>query len=139
LELADVIDERVTDYFEIVRQIEQAKARVRKNYPYMSEFLKAAEFERDEAIMHKTAEVRQIYRERMDGLLKGAEIGHISDRAKRERIKKLLAYSIEGIAREKQGADSDTIYREIKTYIDMVRDMSRGLTVQAKSGMIELR
>lgn len=139
LELSTVIDERVTDYFEMIRQIEHVKSRVRKNYPYMSEFLKTAEYESDESIMQKTADVRRIYRERMDSLLKNAEIEGISDKARRERIKKILAYSIEGIAREKQGSDSDAVYREIKTYIDLVRDMSQGLVGQGKSELIGLR
>lgn len=138
LELSAVIDESVTDYFEMVRQIEQAKARVRKNYPYMLEFLKSAECERDESIVQKTAAVRQVYRERMDGLFKNAEIGTMPDRAKRERIKKMLTYSIEGIEREKQGADPDAVYREIRTFIDLARDMSGGLKAQAKSGLIGL-
>lgn len=139
LELSAVIDERVTDYFEMVRQIEQVKSRVRKNYPYMPAFLKAAEYESDEAIMQKTADVRRIYRERMDSLLKNAEIGEVSDKARRERIKKILAYSIEGITREKQGSDSDAVYREIKAYIDLVHGMLQGLVGQGKSEMIELR
>ena len=139
LELSTVIDESVTDYFEMIHQIEHVKARVRKNYPYMSEFLKSAEYESDEAIAQKTAEVRQIYRERMEGLLKGAEIGTVPDRAKRERIKKMLTYSIEGIAREKQGSDPDAVYREIKTYIDLVRDMCGEFTEQKKSEFIGLR
>ncbi len=125
LELSTVVDESVTDYFEMVRQIEQARTRVRKNYPYLSDFLKAAEYESDETMVQKTAAARQIYRERMDGLLKGAEIENIPDRARRERIKKMLAYSIEGIAREKRGADSDAVFREIKAYIDLVRDLTQ--------------
>ncbi len=77
-------------------------------------------------MVQKTAAARQIYQERMDGLLKGAEIENIPDRARRERIKKMLAYSIEGIAREKRGADSDAVFREIKAYIDLVRDLTQG-------------
>lgn len=134
LELSTVVDENVTDFFEMVRQIEQAKARVRKNYPYLSDFLKAAECESDEIMMQKTAEARQVYQERMDSLLKGVEIEHIPDRIRRERIKKMLIYSIEGIAREKRGADSDTMYREIKAYIDLVRDMTQGAEKRTKDG-----
>ena len=128
LELSAVVDENETDYFEIVRQIEQAKARVGKSYPYMSEFLRAAEHESDEEIVTKTADVRRIYHERIDGLIKGKEIENISDRARRERVKKMLDYSLEGIAREKQGADPDAVYREAKICIELMRDMTRGLT-----------
>lgn len=127
LELSTVVDESETDYFEIVRQIEQAKARVGRSYPYMSEFLKAAEYESDEAVKQKTAEVRQVYQERMDGLLKGAEIGHVADKARRERIKKMLAYSLEGIARERRGAGPDAVFREIKSCIELMREMTQGL------------
>ena len=136
LELSTVVDESVTDYFEMVRQIEQARARVRKNYPYLSDFLKAAECESDETMVQKTAAARQIYQERMDGLLKGAEIENIPDRARRERIKKMLAYSIEGIAREKRGADSDAVFREIKAYIDLVRDLTQGAHKQTAANKI---
>lgn len=127
LELSAVVDESKTDYFEMVRQIEQTKARVRKNYPYMTEFLKAAEREQDEEILEKTEDVRRVYHERIDGLLKGAEIENVSDRARRERIKKMLEYSLEGMTRDKQGADPDAVYREVKTYIDLMHDMTRGL------------
>lgn len=139
LELSTVVDESVTDYFEMVRQIEHVKTRVRKSYPYMLEFLKTAEYESDETVMQKTADVRQIYRERMDSLLKSAEIENISDRARRERIKRILAFSIDGIAHEKQGSDPDTVYREIKMYIDLVRDMSQGIIGQEKREIIGLR
>lgn len=139
LELSTVVDEGETDYFEMVRQIELVKARVKRNYPYMPAFLEAAEYEGDEAVVQKTADVRKIYRERIDGLLKNTEIETMLDRTKRERIKKMLAYSIEGIAREKQDADPDAVYREVRTYIDLAREMSRGLTGQVKSEMIGLR
>jgi len=127
LELSAVVDESETDYYEIVRQIEQTKARVGKSYPYMAEFLRMAERESDEEILTKTEDARRIYHERIDGLLKGAEIENVSDRARRERIKKILAYSLEGIMREKQGADSDAVYREGKNYIELMRELTRGL------------
>lgn len=135
LEISTVVDESVTDYFELVRQIEQARIRVSRNYPYMMDFLKAAEYENDEAVIEKTAEARRLYHERMDSLIKGAEIENISDKARRERIKKMLAYSLEGMVREKQraGADPDAIYREIKTYIELMRDMVKGLPEQVKN------
>lgn len=133
LELSAMVNEGGTDYFEVLRQIEQTKARVGKSYPYMSEFLKAAERERDEEIIKKTQDARRIYHERIDSLIKGTEIANISDRARRDRIRKMLEYSLEGIMREKQGADPDAVYREAKTYIELMRDLTSG----AVSGAIE--
>ncbi|MCD8038252.1 MAG: TetR/AcrR family transcriptional regulator [Lachnospiraceae bacterium] len=125
LELAAVVDESVSDYFELVRQIEQAKARVCRNYPYMPYFLREADYETDAAIAEKTAEARQLYHERMDDMVKGAGMESVPDKAKRERIKRMLAHSLEGMTYEKQraGEEPDSIYREAKMYIELMREM----------------
>lgn len=135
LEISTVVDESVTDYFELIRRIEQARIRVSRNYPYMQDFLRAAEDESDEAVIEKTAEARKLYHERLDSLIKCAEIENVSDKARRERIKKMLAYSLEGMIKEKQraGADPDAVYREVKNYIELMRDMVKGLPTQGKS------
>lgn len=127
LELSTAFDGSETDYFEIVRRIEQTKAKVSRSYPYMSEFLMTSQYGLDEEIASKTAEARRIYNERMEGLSKKAEIENVPDRARRERIKKMLEYSLCAMAREKKGADPDAVYREAKIYIELVRDMVKGL------------
>lgn len=126
LELSTVVDENERDYFELIRQIALTKTRVVKNYPYMTIFLEEAVYETEQDIVEKTAESRQIYDERMTALIKSAEIDHVPDKARRDRIKKLLDYSISGIIREKirEGANADSLYREIKAYIELVKAMS---------------
>ena len=126
LELSTVVDENERDYFELIRQIALTKTRVVKNYPYMTIFLEEAVYETEQDIVEKTAESRQIYDERMIALIKSAEIDHVPDKARRDRIKKLLDYSISGIIREKirEGANADSLYREIKAYIELVKAMS---------------
>lgn len=126
LELSTVVDENERDYFELIRQIALTKTRVVKNYPYMTIFLEEAVYETEQDIVEKTAESRQIYDERMTTLIKSAEIDHVPDKARRDRIKKLLDYSINGIIREKigEGANADAMYREIKAYIELVKAMS---------------
>ena len=126
LELSTVVDENERDYFELIRQIAMTKTRVVKNYPYMTIFLEEAVCETEQDIVEKTAESRQIYDERMTTLIKSAEIDHVPDKARRDRIKKLLDYSISGIIREKigEGANADAMYREIKAYIELVKAMS---------------
>ena len=62
----------------------------------------------------------------MNDYLSSAEIEIVSDKAKRDRIKKMLDYTISGIIREKtaEAAGSEGIFREIKAYIELVRDMT---------------
>lgn len=128
LELSTAFDGSETDYFEIVQKMEKVKAKVSRTYPYMPDFLRTARHELDEEIVSKTSELRQIYNERIDSLTKRAEIESVPDRARRERIKKMLDYSLCAMADEKRGADSDAVYREAKIYIELVREMVKGLT-----------
>lgn len=126
LELSTIVDENEKDYFELARQIALTKTKVGKSYPYLTVFLEEAAHETEQELVRKTAESRQIYEERLAALQKSAEIGQISDKASRERIKKMVDYCISGIIREKtrEAADSEAVYKEIKAYIELVRDMA---------------
>ena len=124
LELASAVDEKEKNYFEIMKQIEYAKMKISKSYPYMTRFLERALEETDTEIMEQTAEDRRIYQEKVAGLGKNGEIPEIADKAKREKIKKMAHYAIEGIVKDKaQSAEPETVYKEIKNYLDLLRSM----------------
>lgn len=124
LELASAVDEKEKNYFEIMKQIEYAKMKISKSYPYMTRFLERALEETDTEIMEQTAEDRRIYQEKVAGLGKNGEIPEIADKAKREKIKKMAHYTIEGIVKDKaQSAEPETVYKEIKNYLDLLRNM----------------
>lgn len=129
LELSTVVDENEKDYFAMMKQIALAKTKVGRNYPYLTIFLEEAVHETEQDIVAKTAESRQIYDERMAALMKTAEIESVTDKTRRERIKKLLDYTISSIIREKteETANAEAMYREIKAYIELVRDMTCNL------------
>lgn len=129
LELSTIVDEDEKDYFELVKQIAMTKTTVGKSYPYLTIFLEEAAHETMEEPVKKTAESRRIYEERMDELHRAAEIGNVSDKVRRERIKQMVDYCISSIIREKtrESADSEAIFREIKAYIELVRDMTLNL------------
>ena len=129
LELSTIVDENETDYFELIRQIAKTKIKVGRSYPYLTIFLETAAQEPEQALVAKTAESRQIYEERVAAYLRTAEIENVSDKGRRERIKKMLDFTISSIIREKtaQAADAEAIFREIKAYIDLVRDMTLNL------------
>ncbi len=126
LELSTIVNDGEKDYFELMKQIAKTKAKVGRNYPYLTIFLEEAARESQQEIVAKTAQSRQRYEERMNDYLSSAEIEIVSDKAKRDRIKKMLDYTISGIIREKtaESAGSEGIFREIKAYIELVRDMT---------------
>lgn len=130
LELSTIVDENEKDYFELIKQIALTKTKVGKSYPYLNIFLEEAAHETEPEPVRKTAESRQIYEERMSMLQKSAEIGNIPDKARRERVKKMIDYCISSVIREKtrEAADSEAIFREIKAYIELVRDMTLSLS-----------
>lgn len=124
LELSSVVDENEKNYFEITRQIEQAKMRTSKSYPYMTRFLERALEENDAEILEQTAEDRRIYQEKIAGLVKNGEIPGITDKAKREKLKKIAQYTIDGIVKDKAvSAEPEAVYKEIKNYLELLRDM----------------
>lgn len=129
LELSTIVNDTEKDYFELVKQIAKTKAKVVRSYPYLTIFLEEAAHESQPEIVAKTAQSRQRYEERMNAYFSSAEITIVSDKAKRERIKKMLDYTISGIIREKitEVAGAEAIFREIKAYIELVRDMTLDL------------
>ncbi|MDE6916578.1 MAG: TetR/AcrR family transcriptional regulator [Lachnospiraceae bacterium] len=130
LELSTIVNENEKDYFELMRQVALTKTKVGKNYPYLTIFLEEAARETEQAPVAKTAEARRIYEERISGILKSAEIENVSDKARRERIRRMMDYCVSSIIREKtaQSADSEAIFRELRAYIDLVRDMTLSLS-----------
>lgn len=130
LELSTIVDENEKDYFELTKQIALTKTKVGKSYPYLNIFLEEAAHETEPEPVRKTAESRQIYEERMSMLQKSAEIGNIPDKARRERVKKMIDYCISSVIRERtrEAADSEAIFREIRAYIELVRDMTLSLS-----------
>ena len=86
----------------------------------------------------KTADSRKIYEERIATLLKFSEMGDVTDKTKRERIKKILDYTISSIIREKidEAGNPDAVYREIKAYIELVRDMVLNLPAFPKNEQV---
>ncbi|MDE6621020.1 MAG: TetR/AcrR family transcriptional regulator [Lachnospiraceae bacterium] len=130
LELSTIVDENEKDYFELMKQVAMTKTKVGKSYPYLTIFLEEAAHEAETEPVRKTAESRRIYEERIGTIFKLSEIENVSDKSRRERIKRMLDYCVSCIIREKtaEAADSEMIFREIKAYIELVRDMTMNLT-----------
>lgn len=134
LELSTVVDPTEQNYFEIVKQMELAKMKVSKSYPYMTLFLEQSAKETDPEIITKIAEDRRIYRDKLSLILKAGDIPHITEKSHKDKIKKIIQYTIEGIVHDRfaEGAEPEAIYREIKSLLDMVSQLTSG-TLQATS------
>ena len=122
LELSSAMDAQEKDYFEVVRQMEYTKMRVSKSYPYMNLFLQESARETDEDILEQTQADRKILKEKMDG------------------IKRMIRYTIEGVQHDKMvktQVEPETVYKEIKNYIELVKTLVRGTDLPAKEDMLD--
>lgn len=114
--------------------------RVSKSYPYMNLFLQESARETDEDILEQTQADRKILKEKMDGILRNAEIEGISEKAHRDRIKRMIRYTIEGVQHDKMvktQVEPETVYKEIKNYIELVKTLVRGTDLPAKEDMLD--
>lgn len=129
LELSTIVDENERDFLELTRQIELAKSRVGRNYPYMVLFLNEAVKETDENIIFTVEEEKKVLEDKLADILKNSEIKGIEDKNRREKVKRMVTYMVTGITREKtyEGVESDAIYREIRGYLDLIGQMSVSL------------
>ena len=60
----------------------------------------------------------------MTGLIKSGEIPGVVDKARREKIKRMTQYTIDGIVRDKAfSVEPEAVYREIRNYLELLRDM----------------
>ena len=125
LEISAVVDERENDFFELTKQLELAKNRAGKNYPFMNVFLEESAGEADSGLLAQTQEAGKILQEKIAGYLKNAEIKGVEDKAQRDKIKKMVSYTIKGIVKEQlqEGSDSESAYKEIKVCLDLLKEM----------------
>lgn len=126
LELSSVLDVNEKNFFEVMKQIEFTKMRISKKYPYMIMFLDQAMKETDTDILEQTAEERKTLQEKMTGLTKNSEIPGVEDKAQRDKIKKMVQYTVDGIVKDKAygtTSDPENVYKEIRTYVDLINTL----------------
>lgn len=127
LELSSILDPNEKNFFEVMKQIEFTKMRISKKYPYMMQFLEQAAREVDEDVRAQIAEDQTFYQEKMNSFIKNADIFEIEEKAQKEKIKKLVQYTINGMMKEHSyaGDDQEAVYKEVRNYIDFVKEITK--------------
>ena len=105
----------------------------------MTRFLEQAQEETDEEIIEQTSEDREFLKDRVEGMIRNSEIPGVEDKSRRDKIKKIVQYTILGIERDKLRAgslDPEGTYKEIKSYLDIVYDMTVASDSRESNGPI---
>lgn len=123
-ELSRAVDPEERDLFEIRKQVELAKVRVLKNYPYMQQFLNTAEFEEEPDALAETKEAREAYRERLRELDAQADRSAFLSEKEAKQIEAVMDYTIKGLLAEqfrRQSFDPDRFFETVCDHIQLLR------------------
>lgn len=137
MELGSFVSGRETDYFLLMKQVEEAKFKLMSNFPYMPLFMQQLMVEQD-GLEAETAEevrrIRQNYRELLEGLFKKADFSRYREEAagtaeKQRKLCALVEYVKDGVMREVYGGGetprAEEAYEKTVSCLDMLYMLCR--------------
>lgn len=127
LEISTSVDRRETDYFTLLNEMEAAKLKASKNYPYMQQFLNSIYEEEEAEALEATKEQRDsltgTYRKQMDR----ADTSRFRPEADVNRIGRMIHITLSGLMSEsiRRGSyQPELFYTEAKQYLGMINTIS---------------
>lgn len=126
LEMSREVNKSETDFFVLVRQIEQARMQVMKLYPYMQQFVNMGLLEDSPEAVSEIEERRIDYSEHMRAYMAQADYSVYERIADSDYIIRLVRYTIAGLTDEMTGRYDFTpekLFQETCIYLDMLQKM----------------
>ena len=127
LETKSLVPETETDYFRIMKLLEQAKMQVGKNYPYLKMFLETAVGEDDAEAVAVMEEKRLALQNMYDGFLERIDQKRFRPDIDIRKLHNMMTYTLRGIMEEhleNQTFQNERLYDESCSYIDMMKAMA---------------
>ena len=127
LETKSLVPETETDYFRIMKSLEQAKMQVGKNYPYLKMFLETAVGEDDPEAVVVMEEKRLALQNMYDGFLERIDQKKFRPDIDIRKLHNMVTYTLRGIMEEhleNQIFQNERLYDESCSYIDMIKAMA---------------
>lgn len=124
LELTQSVKQDEQDFFNLQLMIEQAKARVMKNYPYMQQFLSTVRYENDEEALVALGDMKDAMTTVYNGIYRQADNTAFKDFVEVGRVIQMINWMSEGFIKDhfSEGVpDIDAMNEEFKKYLDMLR------------------
>ena len=126
LELRSNVNTDEKDLFAVMKQIEYARMRAMKGYPYMQQFLNRSQWEDSCEAILSVEEKRSDLAETYAAIGRQIDYGSLPGGVDGEKLRKMLDFTIGGLMAERfQSASfqAEMLYEEICGYLDMVREM----------------
>ena len=124
LELSRTVKADTTNFFELLKQMEEGKLAVLKNYPYMQAFLDKAFEEVCLEALEECEEQKEVYRCKIEEYYKQVAEQQFKHHVTFDKMQTLFGYIIKGITAENMALDTmqpELMYIRICEYIDMMR------------------
>lgn len=120
MELSSVLHQEETDFFVLRGQIEQAKAAVMKNFPYVQLFLYRASKEDETEALTAITEKRQQLRELYDSMYSHVDESSVAGGSP-DRIRRMTDYTLNGLLEDQLRMNSfspEGYLTEAQAYLD---------------------
>jgi AcrR family transcriptional regulator len=127
LDLTRNVQKDENGYFELYKQVLQAKAASMSQYPYIFLFLRKADEETNPEALSEIVERREKYHHIMQALRDRADITVFPPEIDYAKLGDIMDYTVEGLLEKNIKSDNfraELFFDEAEEYIDMIRKMA---------------
>ena len=124
LEMRTAVDPNEKDLFEVMKQIEHARMKAMRGYPYMQQFLNRSMSEDVSEALLAIEEKRGALEEAADSIYRQIDYSQLPTQIDGEKLRKMLDFTVKGLLTERfQDASfqPEMLYSEICDYLDMMK------------------
>lgn len=125
MELLRAVGIKETDFFELQKQIELAKMRIMKQYPYMQYFLKQASNEHDTEAAEATKEDMEYAFDAIKKVYEKADMTRFKEHAAPSVVMKMTLLALDGLQADfmkKETIEPEVYYKEACEYLDLLKE-----------------
>ena len=124
LEMRTAVDSKERDLFEVMKQIERARMKAMRGYPYMQQFLNRSMAEDVSEALLAIEEKRGALEEAADSIYGQIDYSQLPPQIDGEKLRKMLDFTVKGLLTERfQDASfqPEMLYSEVCDYLDMMK------------------
>ena len=124
LELSSCMDNKSTELFTVMKQVEAARMHAMRGYPYMQQFLSRSMTEDVSEVLLAIEEKRDLLSDTYDYIWSKVDYSVLPENVNGEMLRKMMEYSIKGLVAERLQDASfqpEMMYEEINAYLDMMK------------------
>lgn len=125
MEFSRAVGKQETDFFELQKQMELAKLRIMKNYPYMQYFLNQAFLETDEEAVTATEEEIDYASKTLQQIYAKADLSKFKETVDPSMVLKMTLFALNGLMGDyikKEPLMLEALYEESAAYLDMLKE-----------------